>query len=62
MSPGKRKMKEAASPPVTLIIYEICGTKMARRRDEKNHITLSTLNRIPSERQEREPFPSVSVE
>lgn len=48
ISPGKRKMKDAAKPPVRLIMYEMTGTKRARMSEAKNQIMLSTRSRRPS--------------
>ena len=46
--PGKRKIKDAASPPVRLIMYEITGTKSARSSEIKNQIMLSARSLMPS--------------
>lgn len=48
MNPGKRKINEAARPPVRLMMYDMTGTKRARTREMKNQTTLSTLKRSPS--------------
>ena len=45
MTPGKRKIKDAAKPPVRLMMYEMTGTKRARSREMKNHTMLSTSSR-----------------
>lgn len=42
MTPGKRKMNDAARPPVRLMMYEMTGTKRARSREMKNHTMLCT--------------------
>lgn len=46
ISPGKRKINDAAKPPVRLIMYEMTGTNRAKRREKKNHTTLSTRSRM----------------
>ena len=48
INPGKRKINEAANPPVRLRMYDISLTKMARRREMKNQTPLSTLSRLAS--------------